>query len=229
MVTRLPPPPPPGPCHSKLKPLQRRTSQAQPLHRPKGIKDVVDICQVLLEPNGQPLKITPALVLATQSLQLDCMRQLLEVWATGLRWRGCARRCSLEGLGGRCGPAGHHTRTSAVNPSHCLARASSMACICALQSSSVHQERSRTAQQQLLRKPQRNRRQRGRAGWALPQTKLPNYASGSAVCGPCSSPDASGGNLVLGGVPCAVRALCEKLAVLHHREFGKFRRLKGRH
>ena len=28
---------------------------------------------------------------------------------------------------------------------------------------------------------------------------------------------------------CAVRALCEKLAVLHHREFGKFRRLKGRH
>ena len=32
-----------------------------------------------------------------------------------------------------------------------------------------------------------------------------------------------------GGVPCAVRALCEKLAVLHHREFGKFRRLKGRH
>ena len=32
-----------------------------------------------------------------------------------------------------------------------------------------------------------------------------------------------------GGVPCTVRALCEKLAVLHHREFGKFRRLKGRH
>ena len=31
-----------------------------------------------------------------------------------------------------------------------------------------------------------------------------------------------------GGVPCAVRTLCEKLAVLHHREFGKFR-LKGRH
>ena len=27
----------------------------------------------------------------------------------------------------------------------------------------------------------------------------------------------------------AVRALCEKLAVLHHRDFGKFRRLKGRH
>ena len=27
----------------------------------------------------------------------------------------------------------------------------------------------------------------------------------------------------------AVRALCEKLAVLHHREFGKFRRLKGHH
>ena len=27
----------------------------------------------------------------------------------------------------------------------------------------------------------------------------------------------------------AVPALCEKLAVLHHREFGKFRRLKGRH
>ena len=27
----------------------------------------------------------------------------------------------------------------------------------------------------------------------------------------------------------AVRALCEKLAVLQHREFGKFRRLKGRH
>ena len=44
----------------------------------------------------------------------------------------------------------------------------------------------------------------------------------------------------IGGVPCAVRVLCvrcaravrtlcEKLAVLHHREFGKFRRLKGRH
>ena len=32
-----------------------------------------------------------------------------------------------------------------------------------------------------------------------------------------------------GGVPCAVRALCEKLAIIHHREFGKFRRLKGRH
>ena len=32
-----------------------------------------------------------------------------------------------------------------------------------------------------------------------------------------------------GGVPCAVRALCEKLAVLHHREFGKFRRLEGCH
>ena len=32
-----------------------------------------------------------------------------------------------------------------------------------------------------------------------------------------------------GGVPCAVHALCEKLAVLHHQEFGKFRRLKGRH
>ena len=32
-------------------------------------------------------------------------------------------------------------------------------------------------------------------------------------------------------VRCArtVRALCEKLAVLHHREFGKFRRLKDRH
>ena len=27
----------------------------------------------------------------------------------------------------------------------------------------------------------------------------------------------------------AVRALCEKLAVLHHREFGKFRRLEGCH
>ena len=27
----------------------------------------------------------------------------------------------------------------------------------------------------------------------------------------------------------AYRALCEKLAVLHHREFGKFRRLKGCH
>ena len=27
----------------------------------------------------------------------------------------------------------------------------------------------------------------------------------------------------------AYRTLCEKLAVLHHREFGKFRRLKGRH
>ena len=34
---------------------------------------------------------------------------------------------------------------------------------------------------------------------------------------------------VKGAVPCAVRALCEKLAVLHRREFGKFRRLKGRH
>ena len=37
------------------------------------------------------------------------------------------------------------------------------------------------------------------------------------------------GPMDYGGVPCAVRALCEKLAVLHHREFGKFRRLKGRH
>ena len=27
----------------------------------------------------------------------------------------------------------------------------------------------------------------------------------------------------------AVHALCEKLAVLHHREFGKFRRLEGCH
>ena len=27
----------------------------------------------------------------------------------------------------------------------------------------------------------------------------------------------------------AVHAMCEKLAVLHHRESGKFRRLKGRH
>ena len=40
---------------------------------------------------------------------------------------------------------------------------------------------------------------------------------------------ASPNNRPLGGVLCAVRALCEKLAVLHHREFGKFRRLKGRH
>ena len=32
-----------------------------------------------------------------------------------------------------------------------------------------------------------------------------------------------------GGVPCAVRALCEKFTVLHHREFGKFRRLEGCH
>ena len=31
------------------------------------------------------------------------------------------------------------------------------------------------------------------------------------------------------GCKGAYRALCEKLAVLHHREFGKFRRLKGRH
>ena len=41
---------------------------------------------------------------------------------------------------------------------------------------------------------------------------------------PTAAPGSDGG-----GVPCAVRALCEKLAVLHHREFGKFRRLKGRH
>ena len=34
---------------------------------------------------------------------------------------------------------------------------------------------------------------------------------------------------LFGGVPCAVRVLCEKLAVLHHREFGKFRRLDGCH
>ena len=32
-----------------------------------------------------------------------------------------------------------------------------------------------------------------------------------------------------GDVPCAVRTLFEKLAVFHHREFSKFRRLKGRH
>ena len=33
-----------------------------------------------------------------------------------------------------------------------------------------------------------------------------------------------GGACLFGGVPCAVHALCEKLAVLHHREFGKFRK-----
>ena len=42
-----------------------------------------------------------------------------------------------------------------------------------------------------------------------------------------------GGGRSLGGrtVRCAraVHALCEKLAVLHHREFGKFRRLEGCH
>ena len=43
------------------------------------------------------------------------------------------------------------------------------------------------------------------------------------------SPRVGSGVCVWGGVPCAVRALCQKLAVLHHREFGKFRRLKGRH
>ena len=37
------------------------------------------------------------------------------------------------------------------------------------------------------------------------------------------------GTVCMGGIPCAARALCEKLAVLHHREFGKFRRLKGHH
>ena len=31
------------------------------------------------------------------------------------------------------------------------------------------------------------------------------------------------------GLKGAYRALCEKLAVLHRRAFGKFRRLKGRH
>ena len=48
---------------------------------------------------------------------------------------------------------------------------------------------------------------------------------------PCSQTTAppSQGTMNFGGVPCAVCALCEKLAVLHHREFGKFRRLKGRH
>ena len=39
----------------------------------------------------------------------------------------------------------------------------------------------------------------------------------------------SGSHGPWGGVPCAVHALCEKLAVLHHREFSKFRKLKGRH
>ena len=38
-------------------------------------------------------------------------------------------------------------------------------------------------------------------------------------------PHYMGGPLTRG----AYRALCEKLAVLHHREFGKFRRLNGRH
>ena len=38
-----------------------------------------------------------------------------------------------------------------------------------------------------------------------------------------SSPSNFHQGTVFGGVPC------EKLAVLHHREFGKFRRLKGRH
>ena len=48
----------------------------------------------------------------------------------------------------------------------------------------------------------------------------------------CAMADAAGScprPQVTGGVPCAVRALCEKLAVLHLWEFGKFRRLKGRH
>ena len=52
----------------------------------------------------------------------------------------------------------------------------------------------------------------------------------------CPTADVQSGNLFLSAlwgrtVRCtrAVHALCEKLAVLHHREFGKFRRLKGRH
>ena len=45
-----------------------------------------------------------------------------------------------------------------------------------------------------------------------------------SICLPSSH-----GEVPRGGVPCAVCALCEKLAVLHHREFGQFRRLKGRH
>ena len=55
-----------------------------------------------------------------------------------------------------------------------------------------------------------------------------------AACA-CTGLSTHGGRLTIvflvlyGGVPCAVPALCEKLAVLHHREFGKFRILKGRH
>ena len=61
----------------------------------------------------------------------------------------------------------------------------------------------------------------GTSSWRDPATAC----DGGALVG------GIGRNVVrhIGGVPCAVRALCEKLAVLHHREFGKFRRLKGRH
>ena len=62
------------------------------------------------------------------------------------------------------------------------------------------------------------------AGTKLPScqpTKLPSYGRSNQWVERLGDK--------LGGVPCAARALCEELAVLHHREFGKFRRLKGRH
>ena len=51
------------------------------------------------------------------------------------------------------------------------------------------------------------------------------YLLGYRVPASLKNPEASENSMTKG----AYRALCEKLAVLHHREFGKFRRLKGRH
>ena len=59
-------------------------------------------------------------------------------------------------------------------------------------------------------------------GIALPPP-IPDELRSGLACAPITCDG------LTGGVPCAVRALCEKLAVLHHREFGKFRRLEGRH
>ena len=69
-------------------------------------------------------------------------------------------------------------------------------------------------------------------GWTpenAPPSRPSKFGHGCVCVCVCVCACICGCTCVYGCVPCAVRALCEKLAVLHHREFGKFRRLKGRH
>ena len=54
------------------------------------------------------------------------------------------------------------------------------------------------------------------SGWGSRQSLFPLPLTWSAVAGWASQMQ----TFAMGGVPCAVRAPCEKLAVLHHREFG---------